>query len=258
MTLPSSPIAKSAHRALDVLDLLAQFDHPARASEIADSLGIARSSADQLLKTMVASGYLIFSPFDKRYQPSMRLARFAHWLSAKIPSEDRLIELIGEVHVETGEVVTVTTLNDCYMQIMLAAGSDEGRLATIGKRIPLLGTASGQAALINKSPAQIRSLARRANQRRAVAGAAEPIATLIEAVDQSRRRGHAARTTLRSMFAEEWTSPPEYWASVAVSLPYGDNGELVLSVSGPQERVKPKEWWVADAIRDVMRRQLHA
>lgn len=247
---PERPVvAKSAQRALDVLELLAALDRPARSAEIADLLGIARSSTDQLLKTLVASGYLVVSPLDHRYEPSLRLARVAHWIAARVPASEPLSQLVQDIHQATGEVATITVLNDCTMQILLTAGEDRKGIMEVGKRVPLLGTASGQAALTTRSRADINRLVRRARRSAPAQPTAEPLSVVLEQVSQTRLRGHAARTTLRSIFTDTWTAPPEYWASVAVSLRYADT-DVVLSVSGPQERVAPREWRLADLMRD--------
>src|SRR5690606_14818464 len=55
-------ISKSAVRALDVLEHFAAVRRPLRATDIAHALDIHPSSADQLLKSMVDSGYLLIDP----------------------------------------------------------------------------------------------------------------------------------------------------------------------------------------------------
>ncbi len=67
--------AKSAIRALDVLEVLGKSARPMRAVEIGRARSGSASSADQLLKTMVDSAYLLFDPVTKRYSPSFRAAR---------------------------------------------------------------------------------------------------------------------------------------------------------------------------------------
>src|SRR3546814_9478802 len=69
-------LSRSATRALDVLDYMAALGRPLRAVEVASGMELNPSSANQLLKTMADSGYLIFDPRLKLYHPSPRLSRF--------------------------------------------------------------------------------------------------------------------------------------------------------------------------------------
>lgn len=156
--------SKSANRALDVMDYLAQVGGGARAADIADALGIARSSADQLLKSMVFGGYLVLSAEGRNYYPSLRMARVGHWMSQSYPDLDRHRAIIEDIHAQTGEVVTLSMQNDCFMQMMGAAssGDDDPHLET-GAKVPVVGSAIGSAALTTKSPRAINRLVERAS-----------------------------------------------------------------------------------------------
>src|SRR5262245_9870 len=74
--------SKSASRALEVLEYLGKVRKAVRAKQICDTLRLPSSTGDQLLKTMVSSGFLIFDPIEKTYHPSPRLLQFSTWLSS--------------------------------------------------------------------------------------------------------------------------------------------------------------------------------
>jgi hypothetical protein len=107
----------SATRALDVLELFGTARRPLKAVEVARALGLHPSTANQLLKTMVDSAHLVFDARDKSYLPSPRLAAFAGWI-VETYVDARLSELVAELHAATGMIVTVTTQNDLFMQVI--------------------------------------------------------------------------------------------------------------------------------------------
>lgn len=248
--------SKSANRALEVLTYLSQVGGPARAAQIADALGMARSSADQLLKTMVSGGYLVLSTDDKTYFPSLRLVSVGRWIADCYPYEDRLRRLLEHVHQQTGEIVTVTIENDCFMQIMDAArGSDRDPQLDIGAKVPVLSSAIGGAALTTKSKNEIRKIMTRARYRRAILDEPEPIAKVFERVHLYRAAGYSSRATLRHLAGG---SPAAYW-SIALALPsYRNGASLVLGLSGPSEKVRPREGHFVSVMRSAINQHLAA
>jgi DNA-binding IclR family transcriptional regulator len=161
ITLPGGRrnLAKSATRALDVLEHFAEVKHPLRATEIARMFGWHSSSTDQLLKTMVDSGYLIFEASRKLYRPSPRLVRFGAWLSADYYGGDRLHRLLGLVHGRSGETVTLAVRQDEAMQVVdvVQPGASQ-RVPAKGLRVPMIGSALGSAYLAARSDTDVRQI----------------------------------------------------------------------------------------------------
>jgi len=251
--------SKSANRALEVLSYLAKVRAPARAADIADALGIARSSADQLLKTMVAGGYLVLSPDEKTYFPSLRLVGVGRWIADCYPAEPRLRTLLEDVHEQTGDIVTVTIENDCFMQIMDAArGSDPDPRLQVGAKVPVLGTAVGGAALSTKSSGAIRRIVSRARYQRALPAEVDSLSKLMERVGQYRATGYSSRRTLRMRPLGEGAAILDYW-SIAMTLPaYRTGASVVLGLSGPIEKVRPREGQIVRLMRDAISRHMAA
>lgn len=250
--------SKSANRALEVLDFFAAVERPARASEIADALGVARSSADQLLKTMVAGGFLLLSSRDKTYFPSLRLARFGRWIAGCYPSADALHELAAEVHRQTRGIVTVTMQNDCFMQMVdFVYAEDDPHLAKalastiqVGILVPVLSTAIGTAALSAQSKAEVRKLLQRARYRGA-ANAELDSKSLFASLSRDHARGFSSKPTALRGENEEL-----YW-SVAVPLPaLREESRLVLGITGPRTMLAAKEADIAALMRATIARGL--
>lgn len=154
-------LSRSATRALDVLELFGRLRRPLRAVEIERALGMQSSTTNQLLKTMVDSAHLVFTARDKTYQPSPRLSAFATWIHEIYAADGRLSELVATLQARTGMVVTVSTPNDLFMQVVELA-SPMAQEAERGLQVSVFGSAVGSAYLALLQDVEIRRLAQRA------------------------------------------------------------------------------------------------
>ena len=218
-------LSRSATRALDVLEYFGQVRRPLRAVEIARKLGLHPSTANQLLKTMVESAHLAFDATTKTYLPSPRLTRFSRWMIDTYGGDERLRHLMGNVQSASGEMVTLTTPNDLFMQVIEFAGvdvDDEGLDGTErGLRVSMFGSAIGAAYLSTLTDPELRRLAERGRIPSAEHGA------LQQWMARIRRDG----------FAEGPSAEGTIW-SLAVPLPAECfSVPLVLGLAGPAERV---------------------
>ena len=153
--------SRSATRALDVLEYFGEQRRPLRAVEISRVLEMHPSTTNQLLKTMVDSAHLVFDARSKTYLPSPRLAEFSAWIIETYGAGGRLKDLIRDVQAQTGVVVTVTTPNDLFMQIIdLATPPDQ--TSERGLQISLFGSAIGSAYLSMLDDGEVLRLADRA------------------------------------------------------------------------------------------------
>lgn len=217
-------LSRSATRALDVLEFFGEVRRPLRAIEIGRAFGLHPSTVNQLLKTMVESAHLTFDASAKTYLPSPRLTRFASWMVKSFGSDERLRGLIAEVHAQSGHVVTLTTPNDLFMQVIDLAGVDfaTANSAERGLRVSIFGTAIGSAYLSTLSLAAFRRLAERARIPE------EEQAALLVTLADIRRVGFANGSSVGGAI----------W-SVAAALPEGSfSVPLVLGLAGPAEQVR--------------------
>ena len=219
-------LSRSATRALDILEFFGQQRRPLRAVEIARHLDLHPSTANQLLKSMVESAHLAFDAGPKTYLPSPRLARFSGWLVESYGGDERLRQLVRRVQSATGEIVTLTTPNDLFMQVIDMAGEDadapSGDGVERGLRISIFGSTTGAAYLSTLAKSRLLSLADR--------GRVDPPAHLVlfNSLADIRRRGFA-----------DGASPGGAQWSVAVPLPSGPSSiPFVLGLSGPADRVR--------------------
>lgn len=213
-------LSRSATRALDVLEYFGEVRRPLRAIEIARTLDMHPSTTDQLLKTMVDSAHLVFDARSKTYLPSPRLIGFSGWMVDSYGADDRLRDLVRDVQARTGMVVTVTTPNDLFMQILDLA-APEGQKTERGLRVSLFGSAIGSAYLSTLDEGEVQRLADRAR--------IDPgqLPSVLEAVELIRRTG----------FAHGPSADDAIW-SIAMPLPVqGLRVPTVLGLAGPPEQV---------------------
>jgi DNA-binding IclR family transcriptional regulator len=236
-----------------VLEQFGRQRRPLRAIELVNALHIAPSSIDQLLKSLTASGYLIFDFASKVYAPSPRLDGFVSWFSGTCFGEVDLAKLLQTMHEATNELATVTVQNDCSMQIVSYVGSPEWDHETMfAKRFPVIGTVSGGARLASCTDREIATLAHRA---RYIAANKLTGDEVLAQVNQVRKLGYAAGDT------RHYGLPPEAvkydstsWA-IAIGMPRAKTGgiPMVLGIGGPQSRLESNERHLVREMQQAMR-----
>jgi DNA-binding IclR family transcriptional regulator len=234
-------LSRSATRALDVLELFGQMRRPLRAIEIAKVLELHPSTANQLLKTMVESAHLTFNAGMKTYLPSPRLASFAAWMVESYGTDKNLRDLLRHAQGAIGEIVTLSTPNDIYMQILDRVGS-VGLPATgdteRGMRISMFGTVIGAAYLSTLKRPDLTRLIERAR-------IPPPDLSQISAeLAEIRRRGLAEGPIMNG----------SVWCLAAALPPGGFPAPLVLGVAGPAERILPKSDQIRALLLDAAKR----
>lgn len=235
-------LSRSATRALDVLEYFGLVRRPLRAVEIARRLELHPSTANQLLKTMLESAHLTFDSLTKTYLPSPRLTRFGGWIVETYGGDERLRRLVATLQSRTGQLVTLTTPNDIYMQVIDMVGVDtrlmDGGNAERGLRVSIFGTAIGAAYLSTLPDAEILRLANRARL----------------ALDQQDELLRWTARVHRDGFADGPSPDAAIW-SIATPLPRDDRSvPLVLGLAGPADRIRPDLAALGAAMRAAIMR----
>lgn len=214
-------LARSATRALDILEYFGEVRRPVRAVEIARFFDMRASSTDQLLKTMVDSAHLVFDGKSKTYLPSPRLAGFTGWMTEMFGTDQRLRRLLDDVEERTHAFVTLSTPHDLFMQVLDVAMPPD-LAAERGTRIAVFGSSVGSAYLSTLNDQEVARLAKRARVSKAL------LPMVMEQVEQVRRDG----------FADGPITPSGMWAT-AMPLPASSHTlPLVLGVAGAADLVR--------------------
>ena len=234
---------KSGARVIEVLEFLNRQSEPVRAVEICRALGLPASSANDLLKTLVDTGYLEFDEAAKTYALGLRAALFGHRLAANCPELSALDEFVQRVAAETRQSVVVFRGQSHQVKVVaLCAGADPipGNIAE-GVTLPVFGTAAGGAFLMNKSHDELREIAMRTFRTRACG---REIVAMGDTVHRFRQQGFAS--SLREDVI------PGYWA-IALPLPLCWRSDpLVLGIGGPLDHFRDNASEFASLARDRM------
>jgi DNA-binding IclR family transcriptional regulator len=232
-------LSRSATRALDVLELFGETRRPLRAVEIARSLGLHPSSMNQLLKTMVESAHLTFEAHFKTYLPSPRLAQFSEWMLSSYGADERFQSLLRELNSASAAIVTLTTPNDLFMQVLDVVGAETTVETTErGLRVSIFGSTTGAAYLSTLPRTEIDRLAKRAR---------------ISDNDVPAILTHAARVRAVGL-ADGPSVGGQYW-SIAAPLSAGlSPAPLILGLAGPVDRIKQNLAVLQQLMRDTLER----
>lgn len=229
--------SSSATRALDVLALFGEERRPLRAVDVGRALSASPSTTDQLLKTMVDAGHLVFEARGKTYLPSPRLAGFAGWIVETYGADERLRHLLRDLHARVGLAVTLATPNGLFMQVLDVAAAP-GNSAERGLQIALFGSAIGSAHLATLGADELLAMAQRARMPE------EEIAVALSDLARIRTEG----------FADGPSADASIW-SIARPLPVDATGlALVLGLAGPTGEVAPRRDALAEEMRAAIAR----
>ena len=245
-------VAKSAIRALDIVELLARSDRPLRAIEIAGALDLSPSSAHQLLKSMMDSAWLIFDPLTKRYHASLRAANAGGTLTDRFYGADGFGRLVKEVHATFDTALTVNASQGSFMQILdilepdpAPGGVSARRLESIGLRVPIFGSCTGAAWLSAQSDSIVLATARLC--RRALGEQKGDTAQILDLVERIRDQGYA----FGGLSADDSSR------AIAIALPATRDGlVLVISISGPADRFQREREAIAATLKGLVAEHL--
>lgn len=221
-------LVKQVENVLDLLEFFAAEGKPASLAEVSLHFGWPRSSAFNLLSTLVARGYLFELGGRGKFYPTPRWLTLAQSLSAAEPVPADLLALARTLNARTQETVCIgaaSTGSLIYLEVVLS--SERVRYAgEVGQRIPLHATAAGMAVLSQWPAAQRLAHLRKVEFERY--GPGTPMG--VEAVE----------TEIRTSLQRGWfKSASNYSVDLgAVALPLPLQGRIfAVTVAGPLGRL---------------------
>jgi DNA-binding IclR family transcriptional regulator len=150
-TLGSPYRVQSVFDALQLIEMLIAKNHPMSASQAADILNDSRNRTFRLLKTLEESGYVIHSPADKTYRPSLKLLTLGQAVSKSYSIESLSREIMTELSQAIRETVYLCTREG--LESVCIATIESPQMVRItaqpGSRWPLGRGATGTALLVS-------------------------------------------------------------------------------------------------------------
>jgi DNA-binding IclR family transcriptional regulator len=226
---------KSAVRAIEILKLFSEERRELSQKEIVERLRYPQSSATFLLKSMASLGYLSFNRANRTYFPTPEVYRIGNWLESfgyeQMFRRGVLATMLDELEARTGELISLTTQNDIYVQWhrMVGTGLPPSRRVFEGDVIPLTWSALGCMLLSRQSEVQIDRILRLINARESNPGNKIDVARMTLLLRDVRARSTFYMPNPRLKGA----------AAVAALLPVKIAGRMVaIGVGGDEERLK--------------------
>lgn len=244
---------KSADRVLDLFELLAHAGREMAHNEIADVLQIPKSSLTQLLRNLIARGYVEVTPNGRGYRLGATLLSLSQSAGRVRDLVAQADAFLAEITRETGESSALNQLKGDQAEVV-ATVLGPARLVThmrLGDLAPLYATSGGKALLAHlPAPVQGEYFAR-VRFEAVTPGTLRSVGALKKQLEAVRKTGFAYSH-------EEWTP-----GIVGIGLPVldGDGAPLgAINVAVPAARfdaaVKAKCEAVLRRVTDDLRRHL--
>jgi DNA-binding IclR family transcriptional regulator len=218
---------KSARRVLEVLEFFDQEHATATVMDIARSLGYPQSSTSELLRCLVALGYLHYNRYTRSYQPTARVALIGAWVEPDLFRDGALLPMVDNIAHHFDHTVLLSAAAHYRLQhIHVVPGSGpEAPHLHVGDTAPLLHDVAGRLLLSTYQDMHIRSALRRLNADEADPERRVPVNEEIDRLRLLRNKGWDIEIAGDR-------------AVLAVMLPPRPGGQrIVLSVIGRAEAI---------------------
>ncbi|MGE3600720.1 MAG: IclR family transcriptional regulator [Dehalococcoidia bacterium] len=241
-------IVRQVANALEVIEYFSRRKEPLTLAELVDEFQWPRSSTFNLITTFVDRGYMYEPGPRGKYYPTPKWLAIANAISEAEPIPAAVYKLIRQLVKSTGETVFIGAYSGASAVIVAAVESDaELRYsAFIGKKLPILDTATGRAILAQCSEDERLSVIRRVEKERGK-GSSRSAAKQLEA--------HIAEGLKRGWFQVLKTFTPNI---AGVSIPFNLRGRnLAITIAGPVFRIENRVESLGRQLRDAFERYKH-
>jgi DNA-binding IclR family transcriptional regulator len=151
---------KSASRTIAVLEALAETGHRQTLSELAEKLGVPKSSLHGLLRTLVASGWVQTDNRGTAYSIGLRAIGVATAYLDQDPLVQASGAVLAQLRTELDETIHLARLDGADV-VYLASQESAHHIryvSRIGRRLPAHATALGKILLSMRSPEEVTAL----------------------------------------------------------------------------------------------------
>ncbi|WP_254546761.1 IclR family transcriptional regulator [Halomarina pelagica] len=226
-TTTTKPV-KSTETVFDIIESLKELDG-ARVTELADHLGLAKSTVYSQLFTLRKRGYVVKE--GDRYHLSLEFAHVGEYTRTRRPSYELAGRKVAKLAEETGERSQfIVEEHGRGIYVHRETGANAVRTdSAIGGHVPLHATASGKAILAHLPDERVDGIIEYRGLPRQTDHTITDEATLREELRAIRERGYA--------FNQEENTERLHAVGVPVRLP-DDRVLGAISVSGPTYRMK--------------------
>ena len=241
--------SRSVKRAIDILGLMLARGGPVSMTQIIDNLGIPKSTAYELIRTLADADYIA--------APSrgggLYIGRKLYELGMAYRSQVDLLRdggpIVEALRDETGETVQLSVLDDKFMMVLL---KEEGRghlriISNVGSRVPVNWAAAGRLLVSDLADAELTRLLKATIRQSLTGKAVMDIAKLVTQIRRFRRLGYAMELNEANEHAGCIAAPVidasgRCIAAISVVVPEqrlakANRERLIASVTGAAEKL---------------------
>jgi len=221
-----SPKVISLYRGLRILDMFSETRRQVTIGEMANELGIHKSSASRLAATLAVAGYLRTTPSAGRYDLGSRLAALGPLAGQGMDISKLVTPFLEELSYQTGETSHLGVLRaDRVRTVAVVDGWHSVRMHSwVGKEVLAHQSATGTAFLSGLSNDDLRSMYEGVAFERRTPNTVSSIEELIAKVEMTRLSGttlddEELEIGMRCLAAPVYSSDGSVQASLGISGP---------------------------------------
>ena len=240
-------LVKQAANVLELLEYFAREQKTASLADLCAHFGWPRSSTFNLIQTLVERGFLYEPKARGGFYPTGRWLALAQEIASAEPLPKAALALLRDLAETTGETIWIAAPSGQHAVLLSVIQSAQAVRYTAepGKRVPIHGTASGQAIMSQMSAAQIAAILRKAVFERFGPGTSMSVEEVEQSIAESLRRGWFRSA---SAFSRDLGG---------ISVPLVLGGRLFsVTVAGPLFRIESRMEDTAIEIHRAIARQL--
>jgi len=225
---------QSVEKAFAILEVFGDERRAMNLSEVAEAVGMTKSSAQRCTHTLERLGYLRRDPRVKRWVLTPQALGMAHAYLSGHPLIEQATTHLIDLNQASGESVSLSEPYETDM-VFVARFPSHKRFfihMPVGRRLPMFCTASGRAFLSGLPPAEAQKIVRRSSLKQFTPHTLTDPQEILEHIAAAREAGYA------------WANQEYYRGDVTIAAPvFGDDGMPVaaVNISAPTSR-----WTLAD------------
>jgi DNA-binding IclR family transcriptional regulator len=184
-------------RALDLLELVCNADHPVSLAEASARQGLSKPTAHRLLRTLLERGLIAQDPQMKGYRPGLKLFELSSAVLRGMTLRTEALPELRELCQRTNETVHLAVLDDGEVIYIDKEETQQTirMFSAIGKRGPAHCTGVGKVLLAHLPAEELRAVLAGKPPRRFTDTTIVTTAALREELALVRRRGYAIDDT---------------------------------------------------------------
>lgn len=219
---------RAVERALSILFMVAESNHPLGLSEISREVGFDKATTLRLLSTLEQSNLVLQDPATRLYMLGTSVSRLTRGFRTDLRSLARPI--LESLWQKTHETVCLNCARGVARVVVdvIPANHEFSIVPAIGSALPIHLGASGKALMAFFKPETIDEIVRACDEQQGSEYAVQDVEELSKQLRSTRRKGFA------------WSIGDVFPGSAAVSAPVFDHsGDVVASLTlrGPQMRL---------------------